>query len=50
MTWKEFKEAVEKQGMKDYDKIWYIDVHPDDVFGDEFKVENTDPPMGKSIS
>lgn len=33
MTWKEFKEAVEAQGVKDEDEIWYIDVsemHPED--------------------
>jgi hypothetical protein len=25
MTWKEFKDAVEKQGVVDTDLIWYID-------------------------
>lgn len=26
MTWKEFKEFLEKNGVKDSDRIWYIDV------------------------
>jgi hypothetical protein len=28
MTWKEFKEAVEREGVKDDDTIGYIDVNP----------------------
>ena len=27
MTWKEFKEAVEAQEVKDEDELWYIDAH-----------------------
>lgn len=26
MTWKEFKERVEAEGVKDEDELWYIDV------------------------
>jgi len=26
MTWAELKEAIEKAGVKDDDKIWYIDI------------------------
>jgi hypothetical protein len=29
MTWGEFKAAVEKQGVTDTDKLWYIDWHGD---------------------
>lgn len=31
MTWKEFKERVEAEGVKDEDEIWYIDVCGDDI-------------------
>jgi len=30
MTWKQFKDAVEAQGLKDDDELWYIDWHGDD--------------------
>lgn len=29
MTWKEFKEAVETQGVKDDDEISYLDTYPE---------------------
>lgn len=39
MTWKEFKEAVEAQGVTDDDKVEYIDTYPErgiSVGWDEF--------------
>jgi hypothetical protein len=30
MTWAEFKESVEKQGVKSDDLVVYIDIHGDD--------------------
>ncbi len=38
MNWKQFKEAVEKQGVKDEDKLRYIDTsfgYPIDASKDE---------------
>lgn len=30
MTWKEFKEKVEAEGVQDDDELWYIDVSDTD--------------------
>lgn len=51
MTWREFKEAVEKQGVTDKDELWSIDwycnVEPLEVFVDKnegvVSIENIDP-------
>lgn len=37
MTWKEFKDAVESQGVKDADEIGYIDTYPDAGVAVEFR-------------
>jgi len=60
MTWKEFKEAVEKQGVLDTDELWSIDwysnVEPLEVFVDRIdgvvSIENLDPdsdPMDEDV-
>ena len=45
MTWGQFKRAVEKQGVKDEDDIWYIDVS----FSPPFQIEEHKD-LGKAIS
>lgn len=32
MTWLEFKKKAEELGVKDDDKVWYIDISFDDDF------------------
>ena len=41
MTWKEFKEAVEAQGIEDQHNIWYIDVTPLGLGKKDIVVERT---------
>ena len=49
MTWKEFKEQVERLGLKDEDELWYIDIQGNeelDVKKDErhgWKAVNSSP-------
>ena len=38
-TWKQFKEQVEKLGVKDDDEVLYIDAYP----GDELKASREPP-------
>jgi len=45
MNWKEFKERVESQGVKDEDEIWYIDIS----FDDDFECHNSDERLGWAI-
>jgi hypothetical protein len=41
MTWKEFKEKIEPEGVEDDSKIWIIDIHSEDF--EEIKIfENGD--------
>ena len=44
MNWKEFKQWVEKQGVKDDDTIFYIDTYPD-----QYGMEASDNGLGWEI-
>jgi len=45
MTWIEFKNKAHQLGIKDEDKLWYIDIS----FDDDFKLER-DEACGVSLS